>query len=96
MRYRNNSNYKNDTEIRKKAFVSQAVLDELKRIITDAEVRAGRQPGTQAAVAQRATSSSSNSSSEQAADSLFTTPSWQQREANTGSWPRHSEICCEQ
>jgi protein mago nashi len=39
MRYRNNSNYKQDTEIRKKAFVSQAVLDELKRIIADAEVR---------------------------------------------------------
>lgn len=39
MRYRNNSNYKNDTEIRKKAYVSQAVLDELKRIIEDAEVR---------------------------------------------------------
>jgi len=39
MRYRNNSNYKNDTEIRKKAFVSPAVLDELKRIIADAEVR---------------------------------------------------------
>lgn len=38
MRYRNNSNYKNDTEIRKKAYVSQAVLDELKRIIEDAEV----------------------------------------------------------
>jgi hypothetical protein len=39
MRYRNNSNYKNDTEIRKKAYVSQAVLDELKRIIADTEVR---------------------------------------------------------
>jgi Mago nashi protein len=39
MRYRNNSNYKNDTEIRKKAHVSQAVLDELKRIIEDAEAR---------------------------------------------------------
>lgn len=38
MRYRNNSNYKQDTEIRKKAYVSQAVLDELKRIIADAEV----------------------------------------------------------
>lgn len=38
MRYRNNSNYKNDTEIRKKAYVSPAVLDELKRIIEDAEV----------------------------------------------------------
>lgn len=42
MRYRNNSNYKNDTEIRKKAYVSQAVLDELKRIIEDAEVGGAR------------------------------------------------------
>jgi len=39
LRYRNNSNYKNDSEIRKRAFVSQAVLDELKRIIEDSEVR---------------------------------------------------------
>jgi hypothetical protein len=39
LRYRNNSNYKNDTEIRKRAFVSQAVLDELKRIIEDSEAR---------------------------------------------------------
>ncbi|KAI8470629.1 MAG: protein mago nashi 2 [Monoraphidium minutum] len=38
LRYRNNSNYKNDTEIRKRAFVSQAVLDELKRIIEDSEI----------------------------------------------------------
>ena len=43
MRYRNNSNYKQDTEIRKKAYVSQAVLDELKRIIADAEVSPGGQ-----------------------------------------------------
>ena len=39
LRYANNSNYKNDTMIRKEAFVSQAVLDELKRIIEDSEVR---------------------------------------------------------
>ena len=41
LRYANNSNYKNDTMIRKEAFVSQAVLDELKRIIEDSEVRGG-------------------------------------------------------
>ena len=40
LRYANNSNYKNDTMIRKECFVSQAVLDELKRIIEDSEVRA--------------------------------------------------------
>jgi hypothetical protein len=39
MRYANNSNYKNDTMIRKEAFVSAAVLLELKRIIEDSEVR---------------------------------------------------------
>jgi hypothetical protein len=39
LRYANNSNYKNDTMIRKECFVSQAVLDELKRIIEDSEVR---------------------------------------------------------
>ncbi len=38
LRYANNSNYKNDTMIRKECFVSQAVLDELKRIIEDSEV----------------------------------------------------------
>ena len=37
-RYANNSNYKNDTMIRKEGFVAQEVLDELKRIIEDAEV----------------------------------------------------------
>ena len=41
LRYANNSNYKNDTMIKKEAFVSQAVLDELKRIIEDSEVRYG-------------------------------------------------------
>lgn len=38
LRYANNSNYKNDTMIRKEAFVSTAVLDELRRIIEDSEV----------------------------------------------------------
>ena len=35
------SNYKNDTMIRKECYVSQAVLDELKRIIEESEVRGG-------------------------------------------------------
>ena len=39
LRYANNSNYKNDTMIRKECYVSQAVLDELRRIIEDAEAR---------------------------------------------------------
>ena len=39
LRYANNSNYKNDTMIRKEAFVHSAVMDELKRIIEDSEVR---------------------------------------------------------
>lgn len=38
LRYANNSNYKNDTMIRKEAHVSQLVLDELKRIIEDSEI----------------------------------------------------------
>ncbi|KAI3429759.1 hypothetical protein D9Q98_010072 [Chlorella vulgaris] len=38
LRYANNSNYKNDTMIRKECFVSQPVLDELKRIIEDSEI----------------------------------------------------------
>ncbi|CAK0772216.1 hypothetical protein CVIRNUC_003940 [Coccomyxa viridis] len=37
-RYANNSNYKQDTMIRKEGFVGQEVLDELKRIIEDAEI----------------------------------------------------------
>jgi hypothetical protein len=41
LRYRNNSQYKNDAEIRKRAFVSPAVLGELRRIIEDSEVREG-------------------------------------------------------
>lgn len=38
MRYANNSQYKNDTLIRKEACVSKIVLDELKRIIDDSEI----------------------------------------------------------
>jgi protein mago nashi len=40
LRYANNSNYKNDTMIRKEAFVAPEVLVELKRIIDDSEVGA--------------------------------------------------------
>lgn len=39
MRYANNSNYKNDTMIRKEAHVSKTVIDELRRILLDSEVR---------------------------------------------------------
>lgn len=35
------SNYKNDTMIRKECYVGQAVLDEMKRIIEESEVRLG-------------------------------------------------------
>lgn len=38
MRYANNSQYKNDRMIRKECYVSQAVLDELRKIIEDSEV----------------------------------------------------------
>ena len=38
LRYANNSNYKNDTMIRKEGFVASEVLVELKRIIEDSEV----------------------------------------------------------
>eukprot|EP00164_Ancoracysta_twista_P006645 GFYU01009289.1.p1 GENE.GFYU01009289.1~~GFYU01009289.1.p1 ORF type:complete len:152 (-),score=45.91 GFYU01009289.1:264-719(-) len=38
LRYANNSNYKQDTMIRKEVFVTEAVLTELKRIIEDSEV----------------------------------------------------------
>eukprot|EP00052_Salpingoeca_macrocollata_P018858 m.155398 g.155398 ORF g.155398 m.155398 type:complete len:149 (+) comp20807_c5_seq1:67-513(+) len=38
LRYANNSQYKNDTMIRKEAFVSSAVLAELKRIVEDSEI----------------------------------------------------------
>jgi len=40
LRYANNSNYKNDTMIRKEAFVHKAVMEELRRIIEDSEVMA--------------------------------------------------------
>lgn len=39
LRYANNSQYKNDTMIRKEVYCNPAVLEELKRIITDSEVR---------------------------------------------------------
>lgn len=38
LRYANNSNYKNDTMIRKEAYVSQAVLNELKRVVEDSDI----------------------------------------------------------
>ena len=39
LRYANNSNYKNDTMIRKEMYVNPIVLDELRRIVEDSEVR---------------------------------------------------------
>merc|ERR1712038_1728233 len=36
----NNSNYKNDTWVRKEAYVHGAVMDELRRIIEDSEIMA--------------------------------------------------------
>eukprot|EP00803_Ostreobium_quekettii_P006740 evm.model.scf_462.2 EVM.evm.TU.scf_462.2 scf_462:8629-11268(-) len=38
LRYANNSQYKNDRMIRKEAFVSQLVIDELKRMIEKSEI----------------------------------------------------------
>lgn len=38
LRYANNSNYKNDTMIRKEVTVSQAVLDEVRRVIQEADI----------------------------------------------------------
>lgn len=38
LRYANNSNYKNDTMIRKEAYVSSSVLKELKRIVEESEI----------------------------------------------------------
>lgn len=38
MRYANNSNYKNDTMIRKEVHVTKAIIDELRRILEDSEV----------------------------------------------------------
>ena len=40
LRYANNSNYKNDTLIRKEVYVTPSVLAEVKRIVQDSEVRA--------------------------------------------------------
>ncbi|KAI9359822.1 mago nashi-like protein 2 [Pilaira anomala] len=37
-RYANNSNYRNDSLIKKEMYVSSAVIEELKRIIADSEV----------------------------------------------------------
>lgn len=37
-RYANNSNYKNDTMIRKEVYVSQTVLNELKRMVEDTDI----------------------------------------------------------
>ena len=37
-RYANSSNYKNDTMIRKEAYVHNCVMEELKRIIYDCEI----------------------------------------------------------
>jgi protein mago nashi len=38
LRYANNSNYKNDTLIRKEVYVNQAVIDELKRIVNESDI----------------------------------------------------------
>nr|CAD7202716.1 unnamed protein product [Timema douglasi]CAD7568635.1 unnamed protein product [Timema californicum] len=38
LRYANNSNYKNDTMIRKEAYVHNCVMEELKRVINDSEI----------------------------------------------------------
>eukprot|EP00891_Asterochloris_glomerata_P001192 jgi/Astpho2/1192/e_gw1.00022.26.1_t len=38
LRYANNSQYKNDTMIRKEVFVTKTVLEELKRIINESEI----------------------------------------------------------
>lgn len=38
LRYANNSNYKNDTMIRKEAYVHHTVMEELKRVILDSEI----------------------------------------------------------
>lgn len=38
LRYANNSNYKNDTMIRKEVFLTPSVLKECRRIVSDSEV----------------------------------------------------------
>lgn len=42
LRYANNSNYKNDTMIRKEVFVTPSVLKECRRIVSESEVRCRR------------------------------------------------------
>jgi protein mago nashi len=39
LRYANNSNYKNDQMIRKEVTVNSVVLDELRRIVEESDVR---------------------------------------------------------
>eukprot|EP00920_Eleutheroschizon_duboscqi_P025214 GHVT01062244.1.p1 GENE.GHVT01062244.1~~GHVT01062244.1.p1 ORF type:complete len:178 (-),score=24.55 GHVT01062244.1:64-597(-) len=38
LRYANNSNYKSDQMIRKEAYVSHSVMDELKRVISESDI----------------------------------------------------------
>lgn len=38
MRYANNSNYKNDTMIRKEVFVNEGVIEALKKVVKDSEI----------------------------------------------------------
>ncbi|CAF3547519.1 unnamed protein product [Rotaria socialis] len=38
LRYANNSNYKKDTLIRKEVYISRTVVDELKRIVNEADI----------------------------------------------------------
>eukprot|EP01134_Creolimax_fragrantissima_P005430 CFRG5430T1 len=38
LRYANNSNYKNDIMIRKEVFVSDTIVEELKRIVEDSDI----------------------------------------------------------
>jgi protein mago nashi len=44
LRYANNSNYKNDTMIRKEVFLTQSALRECRRIIADSEVHFSHLP----------------------------------------------------
>lgn len=38
LRYANNSNYKNDSMIRKEVYISKSVMNELKRIVEESEI----------------------------------------------------------
>lgn len=38
LRYANNSNYKNDTLIRKEVFLNRITIEELKRIVNEADI----------------------------------------------------------